>query len=280
MMIRALRRGRLRTKVVAGVLAIVIAVLAVLDFTAVSALRRYLITQTDANLSSALQQTQPRLPELLPESRKPGVAAGIPVFGQYSIEFVTARGRVVNLQGGPGFPPLPGQSAAGAAQARTKTVTSSGGTAPYRVSSVAVPRRSGTLVAGINLRDVDATVDRLWLIVIVRSGAAAALIFASVSLVMRRSLRPIEVTATRADRITAGDLTDRVGPVDAGSEVGRLGAALNGMLGRIEASVAEREAGQELMRCFFAEASHELRTPLAVAGWRPGLETGRVGAGA
>ena len=263
MMIRALRRGKLRTKVVAGVLAIVIAVLAVFDLTAVTALRRYLITRTDANLSSVLQQTQPRLPELLPESRKPGVAAGIPVFGQYSIEFVTARGTVVNLQGGPGFPPLPGQSAARAAQARTKTVTSSGGTVPYRVSSAAVPGLSGTLAVGINLRDVDATVDRLWFIVIVGSGAAAALIFVGVSLVMRWGLRPIEMMAARADRITVGTLTDRVGPVDAGSEVGRLGAALNEMLGRIEASIAEREAGQELMRRFFADASHELRTPLA-----------------
>jgi signal transduction histidine kinase len=34
-------------------------------------------------------------------------------------------------------------------------------------------------------------------------------------------------------------------------------------LARIEASVSEREASQELMRRFLAEASHELRTPLA-----------------
>src|SRR6185437_8181469 len=61
----------------------------------------------------------------------------------------------------------------------------------------------------------------------------------------------------------AGDLTDRVAPADAGTEVGRLGAALNGMLARIEASVAEREASQQLTRRFFADASHELRNPLA-----------------
>ena len=35
------------------------------------------------------------------------------------------------------------------------------------------------------------------------------------------------------------------------------------MLTRIEASVREREASQEQMRQFFADASHELRTPLA-----------------
>jgi two-component system, OmpR family, sensor kinase len=258
-------RGKLRTKVVVGVLAVVIAVLAVFDFTAVTALGRYLITKTDANLSSALRQTQPRLPELLAGGhRQSGITTSTPVFGQYSIEFVTARGTVVELQGGgPGFSPDPGGPAARQAQATAKTVTSSGGKAPYRVSSVPVPGLSGTLVAGVNLGDVYGTIDELRLIVIVGSGAAAALIFVGVSLVMRRGLRPIEMMAARADRITAGDLTDRVGPADSGSEVGRLGAALDGMLGRIEASVAEREEGQDLMRRFFADASHELRTPLA-----------------
>jgi two-component system OmpR family sensor kinase len=69
--------------------------------------------------------------------------------------------------------------------------------------------------------------------------------------------------AGQADRITAGDLTDRVSPHDPGTEVGRLGTALNGMLARIEAAVEEREASQELTRRFFADASHELRNPLA-----------------
>ena len=79
------------------------------------------------------------------------------------------------------------------------------------------------------------------------------LIFLGVGLVMRQGLRPIEVMASQADRITAGDLTYRVDPADTGSEVGRFGAALNGMLARIEASVAEGEASQELMRRFLAE---------------------------
>jgi two-component system, OmpR family, sensor kinase len=132
-----------------------------------------------------------------------------------------------------------------------------------RVWSMAVPAQSGTLVAGTNLSDVNDTVRQLELIVITGSAAAAALIFLGVGLVMRRGLRPIEHMAHQADRISAGDLTERVAPTDTGTEVGRLGTALNGMLGRIQTSVAEREASQELMRSFFADASHELRTPLA-----------------
>ena len=69
-----------------------------------------------------------------------------------------------------------------------------------------------------------------------------------VFVVLRRGLRPIEAMAGQADRITAGDLTDRVTPHSPRSEVGRLGTALNGMLARIEADVHEREESQQQMR--------------------------------
>jgi two-component system OmpR family sensor kinase len=97
----------------------------------------------------------------------------------------------------------------------------------------------------------------------VGSIAVVLLIGLGVFLVLRRGLRPIESMARQADRITAGDLTERVTPQSPRSEVGRLGAALNGMLARIETGVLEREASQHQMRRFFADASHELRTPLA-----------------
>ena len=261
------RRGRLRTKVVAGVLAITLVVLAVFDFAAITALRKYLVSQTDVTLKSALAQTQPRLTDLLPASRKPGNTLSLPVVGEYYIAFVPTKGAVVNLQGGPGIAP-PGDAVVNTqttvVSGKTKTVwTSTRKVSQYRIVSMPVPADSGTLVAGTNLTGVDGTVGRLELIVATGSAAAAVLIFLGVGLVMRRGLRPIEEMARQADLITAGDLTDRVTPADAGSEVGRLGTALNGMLGRIQASVAEREAGQALMRSFFADASHELRSPLA-----------------
>ncbi len=284
---RAGRPGKLRTQVLIGVLVITLGALAVFDVAAVTALRTYLLTQTDGTLKSALSSTRPKLPELLPDYRKQGDAADLPVFGEYYIAFVPASGAVVNLQGGPGVKP-PVLSAVAAAKvgaapasrtvwaaraalagpgrpakAYPKVVTTFAGIPQYRLWSIAVPAFSGTLVAGTNLKNVDATVGRLRLIVAAGSAAAAVLIFLGVGLVMRQGMRPIEAMASQADRITAGDLTDRVEEAGAGSEVGRLGAALNGMLGRIEASVAEREASQDLMRRFLAEASHELRTPLA-----------------
>jgi two-component system OmpR family sensor kinase len=50
---------------------------------------------------------------------------------------------------------------------------------------------------------------------------------------------------------------------DRRTEVGRLGTALNRMLDRLEQAFSEREASQERLRRFIADASHELRTPLA-----------------
>jgi two-component system, OmpR family, sensor kinase len=50
---------------------------------------------------------------------------------------------------------------------------------------------------------------------------------------------------------------------DPRSEVGRLGLALNAMLDRLEQAFGEREASENRLRRFIADASHELRTPLA-----------------
>src|SRR5580658_4513944 len=294
MMIRGLRRahtngrGKLRTKVVAGVVAITLAVLAVFDFAAITALKKYLVGQTDVTLQSALTVTKPRLNQLLPAfSKARAVRAGVvqwssfPVVGAYTIQWVPAKGAVVDLQGGPGLTPpaiaklnyyAANQVAIASASGKSWTVSNGKGQsvvaaipapAQFRMVSMAVPGQAGTLVAGTNLSDVNDTVRQLELIVGAGSAAAAVLIFLGVGLVMRRGLRPIEQMAYQADRISAGDLTERVAPTDTGTEVGRLGTALNGMLGRIQTSVAEREASQEVMRSFFADASHELRTPLA-----------------
>ena len=269
-MTKAPRPGKLRTQVLAGVLIITLGALAIFDVAAVTALRTYLIDRTNVTLKSALSWTRPQLHDLLPKFRGPGHPVQVPVFGEYYIGFVPARGQVVNLQGRPGLT-APVLSALAAAQtvrpdpakARARAVAKFTVVQQYQLSAVPVPAFSGTLVAGTNLKDVDSTVNRVRLIVATGSAAVAVLIFLGVGLVMRRGLRPIEVMASQADRITAGDLTNRVDPAETGSEVGRLGAALNGMLARIEASVAEGEANQELMRRFLAEASHELRTPLA-----------------
>ena len=81
-------------------------------------------------------------------------------------------------------------------------------------------------------------------------------------LILRRGLQPLERMAATASTITAGDLSERVSPSGGASEVGQLGLALNTMLDNIERAFQEREATEQRLRQFLADASHELRTPL------------------
>ena len=54
-----LRRARLRTRVLAGVLAVTLAALIAFDIAAVTALRGYLLNQTDTKLQSVLALYRP-----------------------------------------------------------------------------------------------------------------------------------------------------------------------------------------------------------------------------
>ena len=85
-------------------------------------------------------------------------------------------------------------------------------------------------------------------------------VFATV--VVRVGLLPLDRMGHTAAAIAGGDLSHRVATTDPRTEVGRLGTALNRMLDRLEDAFAAREASQERLRRFIADASHELRTPL------------------
>jgi len=72
----------------------------------------------------------------------------------------------------------------------------------------------------------------------------------------------------------------RVEPGPSGTEVGRLGVALNAMLHQIEWAFAERGASEDRLRRFVADASHELRTPLtSIQGYVELYRSGAVHSG-
>ncbi|MEV4422710.1 HAMP domain-containing sensor histidine kinase [Patulibacter sp. NPDC049589] len=131
-------------------------------------------------------------------------------------------------------------------------------------------------VVAIPLTEVDATLSQLLkteiLVIVVALGLLTLLTW----LLVRIGLRPLDRMTATAGEIAAGDLDQRVVPADGRTEVGRLGAALNGMLGRLEGAFAERSASEARLRRFLSDASHELRTPLAsIRGY---AELFRVGA--
>ncbi len=88
-----------------------------------------------------------------------------------------------------------------------------------------------------------------------------------------RSLTQVENTAME---IAAGDFGQRMTDIAPATEVGRLKTAINAMLGRIDAALAQRDATVRQMRRFVGDASHELRTPLVTV--RGYAELYRMGA--
>ena len=263
----------LRLKVMAGVVIVTLLALTVFDVGVVMTMRRYLLAQTDDNLQMALTVTEPTLDALLPHppahppravgaTRAPGPGPGrLPVFpGDYDIAFVPVRGPVMVLEIGTtpggvrGFVRIPLPIATLLTEPGAHNVLADKSGPLLRILSARV--KGGFLVVGTSLGQVTNTTGQVELIVALGSVAVVLLIGLGVFVVVRRGLRPIEAMARQADRITGGDLTDRVATHNPRTEVGRLGTALNGMLARIDAS-------QQQMRRFFGDASHELRTPLA-----------------
>ncbi|MHB8507657.1 MAG: sensor histidine kinase [Candidatus Dormibacteria bacterium] len=121
---------------------------------------------------------------------------------------------------------------------------------------------NGSLAVAISLADVDNTLANLLQIELLVSLLVLGGALWGGLVLVRLGLRPLEKMAGAAGEIAGGDLSRRVHPADAGSEVGRLGLALNSMLGQIETAFAERTASEDRLRRLVADASHELRTPL------------------
>lgn len=134
---------------------------------------------------------------------------------------------------------------------------------------IAEVRMDAMVVVAAPLDELDAATRALVRsLVILGIGAVAAVVLLG-WLILRSGLRPLESMSAAADGIAAGDLTVRVGLPHDGTEVGRLGAAFDRMLDRIEATVSEerearaaKEASEARLRRFVSDASHELRTPL------------------
>jgi two-component system OmpR family sensor kinase len=142
----------------------------------------------------------------------------------------------------------------------------------YRLIATTDPHDGDVVVTGLPLHDLESTLTGL---AAVEAGIAlAGLLLTGLAgaVIVRRSLRPLNRVAATASRVTElpldrGEvaLSVRVPDVDTDprTEVGRVGAALNRMLGHVGAALTARQASETRLRQFLADASHELRTPLA-----------------
>lgn len=146
-----------------------------------------------------------------------------------------------------------------------------GGLGEFRVLATSADRDT-VLIVGLSTREVTATVARL--AAVIAAVLAGILIVAAVlgREVVRLGLRPLTRVREAATAVTtlpldrgAVALADRL-PVldtDPSTEVGQLGAAFTRMLEHVQNAFDARQASEQKVRQFVADASHELRTPLA-----------------
>jgi two-component system, OmpR family, sensor kinase len=131
---------------------------------------------------------------------------------------------------------------------------------PLRLISVPIIYR-GTLLyivqVGTSMESIEDTLRRFLVLLTIAVPIALAVSLAGGWFLAGRALRPVDAITLAAQRIAAGDLSQRLTMSRAPDEIGRLAGTFNDMIGRLDASFRQ-------IRQFTSDASHELRTPLTV----------------
>nr|WP_202889697.1 HAMP domain-containing sensor histidine kinase [Actinopolymorpha rutila] len=272
----------LRTRLVAALTAVTLLVCAVVATVTLLALHNSLTNQLDHQLDAAVLRTQSAEgPD--PIRRRPpdqpgppgflsGPGAGVGTLGARLVDGTVSGAGIVDSSGHV----LELSSATAAALTRLPVdhhphTLDLAGLGSYRL--VAARASDGdVLVTGLSLEPANHTVMQVAGVVAGVAALGLLAAFLAGATIVRRSLRPLNRVAATATRVAQlplheGEvaLSERVPAVDTDprTEVGRVGAALNLMLGHVAAALAARHQSETRVRQFVADASHELRTPLA-----------------
>ncbi len=275
-------RTSLRTKLITAVLALVVLALAVISFAGIAYIKDYLLSRADSQLQVLAANNAGNGYAL----RRP-VSLG-PQIGERSlIEAIAPSGQAFPSrlsQLSATDPKIPASASWLTSHAgRPVSVPAEHGGGSWRV--IVQPGQpitltngqsfTGTVVVGLDVTDVYATITRLEGFDILVSVGIVIILALLATTAVRASLRPLIDVEETAGAIAAGDLSRRVPERDPRTEMGRLGRSLNVMLSQIESAFQSRSRSEaaairseEKMRQFVADASHELRTPLtAIRGF-------------
>ncbi len=298
----AVRRRSLRTRLVAGVLGLVLITSALVGAFSTLALHHTLMERLDEKLIAASDRAAARRHEAADKSTSGGscragrpddpggadnpdwpVPAGLDAPGQATGTLtIISSGATGSPTVAAGYIDSDGlYQSLSEAETRallsleptgepvTVTISSLG---DYRVVASRDSKSGDLVVTGLSMTGDNALVRTQLLveIMIALLGATAAALAGRA--MVRSSLAPLERVAATAERVASQPLAsgevricERVADADLDSsqEVGQVGAALNTLLGHVEEALSARQRSETQVRQFVADASHELRTPLA-----------------
>lgn len=288
----------LRVRLVGVVVVLVAAALVLSGLLATSLLRSYLLAQVDRQLadfaaspalmdqllsSNGSGSASPALPRSPPGTTAPQQP---PLPSDFYVELTNDSGEVVSTVSdafSTTTPDLTDAATSTTSPPEPFTVPAAdGATGSWRALTQPIP--GGSVTVARDLSDVGAITERLSALLLAIGVAVVAGSAVGAFALVGRSLRPLGEVEEAADAIAGGDLSRRVPAADPRTEVGKMSAALNTMLGQLEESFDARAAAleearnsEERMRAFVADASHELRTPLtAVSGYAELYRQGAV----
>ena len=287
-------RTSLRTKLITGLLALVIAAVAAISISSVWVLRSYLTSQDDNQLRSVYNSivSSDQAASMVPGQTywvshtsnmwagvqapgtplsPPGAQTGLPFGGSPQVQSVPAvpTSQLWAIVNNGKLMTVPAQSGPDTWRVITAPV--------YQLpsSTGGIKQVTGTLVVGADLGNINATIGGLATTVLIIGLIVVCILALAIVVVVRASLQPLVDIEETAGEIADGHLNRRVPERDPRTEIGRLGRSLNTMLSQIETAFHAREQSEaaahqseERMRRFIADASHELRTPLtAIRGF-------------
>ena len=115
------------------------------------------------------------------------------------------------------------------------------------------------------------TLQRVLVLETIASLVVLVLAFVLVLRIARLVTRPVDRIVEIADRIADGETHLRIDPSDPTTEVGRMAAAMDTVVGALDDALTSARRAEERSRAFLADAAHQLRTP--VTGLRASAET-------
>jgi two-component system, OmpR family, sensor kinase len=272
-------RWTLERRLVVSIVALLAVLGAAIGTVSVATLENVLVSQFDQQLRQALNVgrdnvgsdfgsgTQAPLPSL--DRQAPGTIIVLDS---------EATGTLAGVVGGPGESTLESMTEqqgalvlAAAEQHVPVTIPLGDDLGDYRVLGVELSS-GATVAVGLPMASVNATATALTTSIVLIIVAGLILAAVAAGIIVRLALRPLQRVADTVSHVAElpldrGEvaLSVRVPSedTDPATEIGRVGSAVNRMLGHIGSALEARQRSEEKVRRFVADASHELRTPLA-----------------